>query len=77
MLLHGWPYDIHSFVDVAPIAGGCRATGSIVPLSARLRCAPASSRATTCRNGQQAAVALDIIALMDALKIQDSCHRRL
>jgi len=68
ILLHGWPYDIHSFADVAPrlAAAGCRV---IVPHlrghgSTRFR------SATTMRNGQQAAVALDIIALMDALQIR-------
>jgi pimeloyl-ACP methyl ester carboxylesterase len=68
ILLHGWPYDIHSFADVAPrlAAAGCRV---IVP---HLR-GHGSTRflsATTMRNGQQAAVALDIIALMDALRIR-------
>jgi pimeloyl-ACP methyl ester carboxylesterase len=67
LLLHGWPYDIHSFVDVAPIlaAAGFRV---IVP---HLR-GHGSTRflsADTVRNGQQAVVALDIIALMDALRI--------
>jgi pimeloyl-ACP methyl ester carboxylesterase len=67
ILLHGWPYDIHSYVDVAPLlaAAGYRV---IVP---HLR-GHGSTRflsATTFRNGQQAVVALDIIALMDALKI--------
>jgi pimeloyl-ACP methyl ester carboxylesterase len=68
ILLHGWPYDIHSFVDVAPIlaAAGYRV---IVP---HLR-GHGSTRFLsdgTVRNAQQSAVALDIIALMDALKIQ-------
>ncbi|MFC4278535.1 alpha/beta fold hydrolase [Achromobacter aloeverae] len=68
ILLHGWPYDIHSFADVAPMlaAAGYRV---IVPY---LR-GYGSTRflsADTPRNGQQAAVALDIIALMDALKIE-------
>jgi len=68
ILLHGWPYDIHSFVDVAPIlaSAGYRV---IVPY---LRGYGTTSflSADTMRNGQQSAVALDIIALMDALKIQ-------
>ncbi len=68
ILLHGWPYDIHSYVDVAPIlaAQGYRV---IVPY---LR-GYGSTRflsSSTFRNGQQAAVAVDIIALMDALKIK-------
>ncbi len=67
LLLHGWPYDIHSFAEVAPLlaAQGYRV---IVP---HLR-GHGSTRFlsdATFRNGQQAAVALDIIALMDALKI--------
>ena len=68
ILLHGWPYDIHSFVDVAPrlAAAGWRV---IVP---HLR-GHGSTRflsSATMRNGQQAAVALDIVALMDALRIR-------
>ena len=67
VLLHGWPYDIYSFVDVAPLlaAKGYRV---IIPY---LR-GYGSTRflsADTLRNGQQAVVAVDIIALMDALKI--------
>jgi pimeloyl-ACP methyl ester carboxylesterase len=68
LLLHGWPYDIHSFVDVAPLlaAQGYRV---IVPYLRGY--GPTSFRsASTFRNGEQAAVALDIIALMDALKIK-------
>jgi len=68
ILLHGWPYDIHSFADVAPrlAAAGFRV---IVP---HLR-GHGSTRflsASTLRNAQQAAVALDIVALMDALNIR-------
>ena len=68
LLLHGWPYDIHSFVDVTPLlaSAGCRV---IVPY---LR-GYGSTRflsSETFRNGQPSAVALDIVALMDALKIQ-------
>jgi pimeloyl-ACP methyl ester carboxylesterase len=68
ILLHGWPYDIHSFVDVAPMLASAgyrvivpylRGYGSTRFLSAE-----------TVRNGQQAVVAVDIIALMDALKIE-------
>jgi pimeloyl-ACP methyl ester carboxylesterase len=67
VLLHGWPYDIHSFVDVAPrlaqagyrvIVPSLRGSGSTRFLSS-----------TTPRNGQQAVLAVDIIALMDALNI--------
>jgi pimeloyl-ACP methyl ester carboxylesterase len=67
ILLHGWPYDIYSFAEVTPIlaAAGYRV---IVPY---LR-GYGSTRflsADTPRNGQQSVVAVDIIALMDALKI--------
>jgi pimeloyl-ACP methyl ester carboxylesterase len=68
ILLHGWPYDIYSFVDVAPIlaSAGYRV---IVPY---LRGYGTTSflSSETFRNGQPSAVALDTIALMDALKIQ-------
>jgi pimeloyl-ACP methyl ester carboxylesterase len=67
MLLHGWPYDIHSFVDVAPLlaAEGYRV---IVPYLRGFGTTRFLS-AQTFRNAQQSAIALDIIALMDALKI--------
>jgi pimeloyl-ACP methyl ester carboxylesterase len=68
ILLHGWPYDIHSFVDVAPRLAGA-GYRVIVP---HLR-GYGTTRfldANTIRNGQQSAVAQDVIALMDALKIQ-------
>jgi pimeloyl-ACP methyl ester carboxylesterase len=70
ILLHGWPYDIHTYVDVAPLlaAAGYRV---IVPY---LR-GYGSTRflsATTARNGQQSALGLDTIALMDALKIESA-----
>ncbi|MFE2373894.1 alpha/beta fold hydrolase [Streptomyces sp. NPDC059398] len=66
--LHGWPYDIHSYVEVAPFlaAQGYRV---IVPyLRGHGTTRFLSSR--TVRNAQQSAVALDIIALMDTLKIE-------
>ncbi|WP_225823959.1 alpha/beta fold hydrolase [Streptomyces naphthomycinicus] len=65
--LHGWPYDIHSYVDVAPLlaAEGYRV---IVPYL-RGHGATRFLSSRTFRNGQQSAIALDIIALMDALKI--------
>ena len=68
ILLHGWPYDIHSFVDVAPIlaAKGYRV---IVPYLRGYGTTRFLS-ADTVRNGQQGLIALDIIALMDALKIE-------
>ncbi|MFB7111989.1 alpha/beta fold hydrolase [Streptomyces sp. NPDC056291] len=67
-LLHGWPYDIHSYVDVAPLlaAEGYRV---IVPyLRGHGTTRFLSSK--TPRNAQQSVFALDILALMDALKIE-------
>jgi len=68
VLLHGFPYDIHSYVDIAPqlAAQGCRV---IVPHlrgfgGTRFR-DPA-----TLRSGEQAAIGADVIALMDALRIR-------
>jgi pimeloyl-ACP methyl ester carboxylesterase len=68
ILLHGWPYDIHSFVDVAPslASAGYRV---IVPYL-RGYGATRFLSSDTLRNGQQSVIALDIIALMDALKIE-------
>jgi pimeloyl-ACP methyl ester carboxylesterase len=68
ILLHGWPYDIYSFVDVAPLlaSAGYRV---IVPYLRGYGTTRFLS-SETMRNAQQSAVALDIIALMDALKIQ-------
>jgi hypothetical protein len=68
ILLHGWPYDIYSFVDVAPLlaAKGYRV---IVP-NLRGYGTTRFLSGETVRNGQQSVVARDIIALMDALKIQ-------
>ena len=68
VLLHGWPYDIYSFVDVAPLLASAgyrvivpylRGYGSTRFLSSE-----------TLRNGQPLVVALDVIALMDAFKIE-------
>jgi pimeloyl-ACP methyl ester carboxylesterase len=68
ILLHGWPYDIHSYVDVTPLlaSAGYRV---IVPYLRGYGPTHFLSRETF-RNGQPSVVALDIIALMDALKIQ-------
>jgi len=67
ILLHGWPYDIHTYVDVAPLlaSAGYRV---IVPYLRGYGSTRFLSNGTL-RNGQPAAVAVDIIALMDALKI--------
>jgi pimeloyl-ACP methyl ester carboxylesterase len=68
LLLHGWPYDIHTYADAAPLLAdqGFRV---IVPYQRGF--------GTTCfrdsaapRNGQQAALALDVLELMDALGIK-------
>ncbi|GAA5080341.1 alpha/beta fold hydrolase [Streptomyces similanensis] len=65
--LHGWPYDIHSYVDVAPLLAD-RGYRVIVPyLRGHGSTRFLSDR--TVRNAQQSAIALDILALMDALKI--------
>ena len=68
MLLHGFPFDIHTYVDVVPLlaANGCRA---IVPYlrgygSTRFR------NPATPRSGEQAAIGADLIALMDALGVK-------
>ena len=68
ILLHGWPYDIYSFVDVVPLlaSAGYRV---IVPYVRGYGTTRFLS-SETFRNGQPSAVALDLIALMDALKIE-------
>jgi len=68
ILLHGWPYDIYSFVDVAPLlaSAGYRV---IVPYLRGYGTTRFLS-AETFRNGQPSALAVDVIALMDALKIE-------
>jgi pimeloyl-ACP methyl ester carboxylesterase len=67
VLLHGWPYDIHSFAVVAPLlaAAGYRA---LVPF-VRGYGATRFLSDDTPRNGQQAAVAADVVAFMDALGV--------
>lgn len=68
VLFHGWPYDIHTYVDVAPLLAA-RGYRVIVPF---LR-GYGETRfldAGTPRNGQQAALAVDAIDLMDALRIE-------
>ncbi|MGW7498030.1 alpha/beta fold hydrolase [Streptomyces luteogriseus] len=65
--LHGWPYDIHSYVDAAPLLAE-RGYRVIVPyLRGHGTTRFLSDR--TFRNAQQSAIAMDVIALMDALKI--------
>jgi pimeloyl-ACP methyl ester carboxylesterase len=67
MLLHGWPYDVHSFADVTPVlaSAGYRV---IVPFVRGYGTTRFLSGDTP-RNGQQAVLAVDVIALMDALGI--------
>jgi pimeloyl-ACP methyl ester carboxylesterase len=67
LLLHGWPYDIHAYAEVAPILAGA-GYRVVIPFlrgsgSTRFR------SAATARNGQQAVLARDGIALLDALAI--------
>jgi pimeloyl-ACP methyl ester carboxylesterase len=68
VLLHGWPYDIHSYADVSPLlaAKGYRVITPYLRGYGTTRFLSSE----TMRNAQQTVVALDIIALMDALKIQ-------
>ncbi len=68
MLLHGWPYDIYSFVDVAPLLAS-KGYRVIIPYL-RGYGTTRFLASDTVRNGQQAVLAVDIIALMDALKIE-------
>ena len=68
MLMHGFPYDIHAYVDVAPqlAAQGCRV---IVPYLRGY--GPTRFRdSATRRSGEQAAMGADMMALMDALSIK-------
>jgi pimeloyl-ACP methyl ester carboxylesterase len=68
LLLHGWPYDIHSFVDVVPLltAQGYRVIAPYLRGFGTTRFLSAQ----TFRNAQQAALAVDIIAFLDALRIE-------
>ncbi len=68
VLLHGFPYDIHSYVDVAPqlASQGCRV---IVPYLRGYGATQFRDKATP-RSGEQAVMGADLMALMDALQIQ-------
>ncbi len=68
ILLHGWPYDILSFVNVAPLLAS-RGYRVIVPYLRGYGTTRFLSRETP-RNGQQSVIAVDVIALMDALRIE-------
>jgi pimeloyl-ACP methyl ester carboxylesterase len=70
LLLHGWPYDIHSYVEVASSLAS-KGYRVIVPYL-RGYGATRFLSANTPRNGQQAALALDAIALLDALRIDNA-----
>jgi pimeloyl-ACP methyl ester carboxylesterase len=68
ILLHGWPYDIHSFVDVAPLLASAGHRVLIPYLRGYGATRFLSSE--TFRNGQPSALAVDVIAFMDALRIE-------
>ncbi|TAJ30389.1 alpha/beta hydrolase [Bosea sp. (in: a-proteobacteria)] len=68
LLLHGWPYDIHSYVEVAPLLA--KAGYRVIVPHLRGYGSTRFLSAGTPRNGQQAALGTDVIALMDALKIE-------
>jgi pimeloyl-ACP methyl ester carboxylesterase len=68
ILLHGWPYDIYSYVDVTPLLA--QAGYRVIVPYLRGYGATRFLSSDTMRNGQQSVVAVDIIALMDALKIE-------
>jgi pimeloyl-ACP methyl ester carboxylesterase len=68
MLLHGWPYDIHSYVDVAPWLGA--AGYRVIVPHLRGHGTTRFLNRDTFRNGEQVVMAHDIIALMDALEIE-------
>ena len=70
ILLHGWPYDIHSYIDVCPglAKAGYRV---IVPFLRGFGTTRFLSDETS-RNGEQAVLAVDVIALMDALDIENA-----
>ena len=68
ILLHGWPYDIHSFVDVAPLLAS--ASYRVIVPYVRGYGTTRFLSDSTIRNGQPSALALDAIELMNALKIE-------
>ena len=76
MLLHGWPYDIHSYADVAP-APGCGRLSRDRSVSARLRDDALSVGGHLPQRRSKRRSPLDIVALMDALEIEQGDHRRL
>jgi pimeloyl-ACP methyl ester carboxylesterase len=70
VLLHGWPYDVHSYAEVAPALGtaGYRV---VVPYLRGYGTTRFGSEGTV-RNSQQSALAVDVVALMDALGIESA-----
>ncbi|WP_229262676.1 alpha/beta hydrolase [Duganella radicis] len=70
ILLHGWPYDINSYVDVAPLL--TKAGYRVIIPHLRGYGSTRFLNAGTPRNGEPAALAADIVALMDALKIDQA-----
>jgi len=70
MLLHGWPYDIHSYVEVAPLLA--QAGYHVIVPYLRGYGSTRFLSGDTLRNGQQSVLALDTIALMDALTIEQA-----
>jgi pimeloyl-ACP methyl ester carboxylesterase len=70
LLLHGWPYDIHSFVEVAPLLASAGYRVIVPHLRGHGTTRFLSKDAV--RNGQPSALALDVVSLMDALKIQQA-----
>ncbi len=73
LLLHGWPYDIHTYVEVAPLLA--RKGYRVIVPHLRGTARRGSSRTARCANGQQGVLALDAIALMDALEIDKAVWR--
>ena len=70
ILLHGWPYDIHTYADVAPLLAA-RGHRVIVPYLRGYGTTRFLSSGTM-RNAQQSAMAADIVALMDALGLDQA-----
>jgi pimeloyl-ACP methyl ester carboxylesterase len=70
ILLHGWAYDIHTYVNVAPLLAA-RGYRVVIPFLRGYGSTRFLSEATV-RNGQPAALALDVIALMDALNMESA-----
>ena len=75
ILLHGWPYDIHSFVDVAPLLASA-GYWAIVPYVRGYERKTRFLSNDTLRNGQPSALAVDIIAFMDAPQNRQGDPRR-